>query len=135
MTTQIPILRIGDCLIASVQSEFDDDTALAFADELAERITAERAKGLLLDISKLELVDSFIARLLVEITSIGRLLGARVVVAGMRPPVAITLVDLGLPLPGVETALTVEQAMAKLTDSADPDSLPSTLADPDYERR
>lgn len=122
MATQIPILRFGDCLIASVQSELDDDTALAFADELARRISDERTRGLLLDISKLELVDSFIARLLVEITSMGRLLGARVVVAGMRPPVAITLVDLGLPLPGVDTALTVEHAMDMLAESPDADS-------------
>lgn len=122
MATDVPILRLGDNLVASVQRELDDDTALAFADELARRISAEKARGLLLDISQLELVDSFIARLLVEVTMMGRLLGARVVVAGMRPAVAVTLVELGLPLPGVETVLTVEQAMDMLAQPTSADS-------------
>ncbi|KWX02620.1 STAS domain-containing protein [Carbonactinospora thermoautotrophica] len=112
--SSIPILRLGDVLLASVQQELDDSTALAFADELTQRIAETTARGVMLDISKLEVVDSFIARVLVEITAMARLLGARVVVAGMRPAVAMTLVELGLALPGVETALTVERALEKL---------------------
>ncbi len=110
----IPILRLGDVLLASVQRELDDSTALAFANELTQRITETTARGVVLDISKLEIVDSFIARVLVEIAAMARLLGAQMVVAGMRPAVAITIVELGLALPGVQTALTAERALEKL---------------------
>lgn len=120
-----PILRLGDILLASTQSELDDKAALAFSDELTRRIADTGARGVLLDISRLEFVDSFIARVLVEITTMARLLGARVVVAGMRPAVAMTLVQLGLPLPGLETALTAEQAMEKLADTQAVDRRPS----------
>ncbi|MDG9702811.1 STAS domain-containing protein [Streptomyces sp. DH37] len=110
----IPILRLGDVLVTGLINELDDKTATVFAEELTERIAAERAKGVLIDISRLEIIDSFVARALTELSTMARLLGARVIVAGMRPPVAITLVELGLELTGVETALNAEQGMAAL---------------------
>ncbi|WP_410535192.1 STAS domain-containing protein [Streptomyces sp. KL2] len=110
----IPILRLGDVLVTGLINELDDKTATVFADELTERIAAERARGVLIDISRLEIIDSFVARTLTELSTMARLLGARVIVAGMRPPVAITLVELGLQLTGVETALNAEQGMAAL---------------------
>lgn len=118
----VPLMRIGDVLIASVRTELDDEGAIAFAAEVTRRVSAERIRGLLLDVSGLEIIDSFTARQFVEITTMGRLLGARVVVAGMRPPVAITLVELGLSLPGIETALTVEQAMQMLSGRSGTDA-------------
>lgn len=110
----VPILRLGDVLVTGLLNELDDKAAMAFTDELTERITADGARGVLIDITRLEIIDSFVARTLMELTTVARLLGARVVVAGMRPPVAITLVELGLRLPGVETALNAEQGMAAL---------------------
>lgn len=110
----IPILRLGDVLVTGLINELDDRTATAFAEELTERIAAERARGVLIDVSRLEIIDSFVARALTELSTMARLLGARVIVAGMRPPVAITLVELGLELTGVETALNAEQGMAAL---------------------
>ncbi|MFF5701346.1 STAS domain-containing protein [Streptomyces sp. NPDC012794] len=110
----MPILRLGDVLVTGLLDELDDKSAVAFARELTERISADRARGVLIDISRLEIIDSFVARNLLEVTSMARLLGARVIVAGMRPPVAITLVELGIELTGVETALHAEQGMAAL---------------------
>ncbi|MFF8830856.1 STAS domain-containing protein [Streptomyces sp. NPDC015131] len=110
----VPILRLGDVLVTGMLSELDDKTAVAFTQELTERVVADRARGVLIDISRLEIIDSFVARTLMELTASARLLGARVVVAGMRPAVSITLVELGLRLTGVETALTAEQGMSML---------------------
>ncbi|MFD3699656.1 STAS domain-containing protein [Streptomyces sp. NPDC058646] len=110
----VPILRLGDVLVTSLLNELDDKAAVAFAQELTERIADDRARGVLIDISRLEVIDSFVARALMEVTTMARLLGARVIVAGMRPPVAITLVELGLELAGVETALHAEQGMTAL---------------------
>ncbi|AWN31540.1 STAS domain-containing protein [Streptomyces libani] len=110
----VPILRLGDVLVTGLLNELDDKTAVAFTQELTDRITSDGARGVLIDISRLEIVDSFVARTLMELTTMARLLGARVIVAGMRPPVAITLVELGLQLTGVETALNAEQGMAAL---------------------
>ncbi|SDJ55182.1 STAS domain-containing protein [Streptomyces indicus] len=110
----VPILRLGDVLVTGLLNELDDTSALAFTDELTERIAAEGARGVLIDISRLEIIDSFVARTLTELTTMARLLGARVLVAGMRPAVAITLVELGLELKGVETALNAEQGMSAL---------------------
>ncbi|GAA1910134.1 STAS domain-containing protein [Streptomyces sodiiphilus] len=110
----VPILRLGNVLVTGVLDELDDRAAQAFTEELTERIAAESVHGVLIDISRLELIDSFVARTLSELTTTARLLGARVVVAGMRPAVAITLVELGLELDGVETALNAEQGMAAL---------------------
>ncbi|GHF73258.1 anti-anti-sigma factor [Streptomyces mashuensis] len=110
----VPILRLGDVLVTGLLNELDDTTAAAFADELTNRIAADGARGVLVDISRLEIIDSYVARTLMELTTMARLLGARVIVAGMRPSVAITLVELGLRLTGVETALNAEQGMAAL---------------------
>lgn len=113
-STGVPILRLGDVLVTGLLNELDDRTAIAFTEELTERISAEGARGVLIDISRLEVIDSFVARTLMELTTVARLLGARVIVAGMRPPVAITLVELGIELVGVETALNPEQGLAAL---------------------
>ncbi|MEU2114232.1 STAS domain-containing protein [Streptomyces sp. NPDC016459] len=110
----VPILRLGDVLVTGLLDELDDKSAVAFTEELTERIVADRARGVLIDVSRLELVDSFVARTLMELATTARLLGSRVVVAGMRPAVAITLVELGLRLPGVETTLNAEQGMIAL---------------------
>ncbi len=110
----VPILRLGDVLLTGLLDELDDKGALAFTEELTERIVAERARGVVIDVSRLELVDSFVARILMELATSARLLGARVIVAGMRPAVSLTLVELGLRLNGVDTALNAEQAMAAL---------------------
>ncbi|MFJ6699748.1 STAS domain-containing protein [Streptomyces sp. NPDC091272] len=110
----VPILRLGDVLVTGVLNELDDKSAVAFADELTARIVSDSANGVLIDISRLEIIDSFVARMLMELTTMARLLGARVIVAGMRPAVAITLVELGLRLTGVETALNAEQGLVAL---------------------
>ncbi|WP_310722925.1 STAS domain-containing protein [Streptomyces sp. N2A] len=112
--TGVPILRLGNVLVTGLLNELDDEAAVLFTSELTERIAAEGARGVLIDISRLEIIDSFVARMLMELTTTARLLGARVIVAGMRPPVAITLAELGLQLTGVETALNAEQGMAAL---------------------
>ncbi|MEU7577201.1 STAS domain-containing protein [Streptomyces sp. NPDC041068] len=110
----VPILRLGDVLVTGLLNELDDKAAVAFTEELTERIVADRARAILIDISRLEIIDSFVARTLMELTTTARLLGARVIVAGMRPAVAITLVELGLQLSGVETTLNAEQGMIAL---------------------
>ncbi|MEV3860125.1 STAS domain-containing protein [Streptomyces sp. NPDC050095] len=110
----VPILRLGDVLVTGLLNELDDRSALTFTDELTERIASDGARGVLIDISRLEIIDSFVARTLMELTTMARLLGARVIVAGMRPAVAITLVELGIRLTGVETALNAEQGLTAL---------------------
>ncbi|MFJ1647464.1 STAS domain-containing protein [Streptomyces sp. NPDC088258] len=112
--TGVPILRLGDVLVTGLLNELDDKSAVAFSEELTARITGDGVRGVLIDISRLEIIDSFVARTLMELTTMARLLGARVIVSGMRPPVAITLVELGLQLTGVETALNAERGMAAL---------------------
>lgn len=114
MSAGLPILRLGDILISGLLSDLDDTTALRFTDELTTRIADEGIRGVILDISQLEIIDSFVARVLMQLAATGRLLGARMVVAGMRPAVAITLSELGLRLTGVQTALNAEQAMELL---------------------
>ncbi|MEU3622892.1 anti-anti-sigma factor [Amycolatopsis coloradensis] len=110
----LPILRLGDILISGLLSDLDDAIALEFTAELTARISDEGIRGVILDISRLEIIDSFVARVLMELAATGRLLGARMIVAGMRPAVAITLSELGLRLTGVQTALNAEQAMELL---------------------
>ena len=110
----VPIIRLGDVLLTGLLDDLDDKAALLFTEELTERIAAERARGVVIDISRLEIIDSFVARVLTELAGTGKLLGAEVIVAGMRPAVAVTLCALGLGLTGVRTALTAERAMAQL---------------------
>src|SRR5690349_17550442 len=109
---QIPILKIGDCLLVSIQVDMHDRLALQLQDDLTTRIVATRARGVLIDISALEIVDSFIGRMLNNIAAMSRVLDASTVVVGMRPAVAITLVELGLALRGVRTALNVDKGLA-----------------------
>jgi rsbT antagonist protein RsbS len=112
--SKIPILKLGHLLLVSIQVDMHDRMAMALQEDLAEQIARHGSRGVLIDISALEFVDSFIGRMLSDISGIGRVLDAEIVVVGMRPVVAITLVDLGLSLPGVRTALTVERGIAML---------------------
>jgi rsbT antagonist protein RsbS len=108
---RIPILKMGECLVVSIQVDMHDQLAMTLQDDLTTRIVATRARGVLIDISALEIVDSFIGRMLGTIAGVARVLDAITIVVGMRPAVAITLVELGLSLPGVRTALNVEKGM------------------------
>lgn len=116
-TERIPILQMGGSLLVSIQVDMHDGLALRLQDDLTERITAAEARGVLIDISSLEVVDSFIGRMLANIAAMSRILDAETVVVGMQPAVAITLVELGLPLSGVRTALNVERGMEHLRAS------------------
>jgi rsbT antagonist protein RsbS len=116
--SEIPILKIGDCLLVSIQVDMHDRLAMSLQDDLTQRIVADRARGVMIDISALEIVDSFIGRMLNNIAAMSRVLDAVTVVVGMRPAVAITLVELGLSLPGVRTALDVERGMDLLRASS-----------------
>jgi rsbT antagonist protein RsbS len=110
----IPILRMGRFLLVTIQVDMHDRLALALQDDLSQAIVKHAARGVLIDISALEIVDSFIGRVIGDIAAISRVLDATTVVVGMRPAVAITLVELGVPLPGVITALDVQRGMAAL---------------------
>jgi len=114
---RIPILKMGPFLLVSIQVDMHDRLALTLQDDLTERIVSDRARGVLIDISALEVVDSFIGRMLGNIAGMSRVLDAETVVVGMRPAVAITLVELGMSLSGVRTALNVERAMDMLQAS------------------
>jgi rsbT antagonist protein RsbS len=111
---RIPILKLEECLLVSIQVDMHDRLAMTLQDDLTARIVSDRAKGVLIDISGLEMVDSFIGRMLGDIAAMSRILDAETVVVGMRPAVAITLVELGLSLAGVRTALNIERGMALL---------------------
>jgi len=115
---RIPVLRIGRCLLVSIQVDMHDRLAMTLQDDLTERIVQDRAKGVLIDISSLDVVDSFIGRTIGNIAAMSRVLDAHTVLVGMQPAVAITLVELGLELPGVRTALNVERGMAMLASAA-----------------
>jgi rsbT antagonist protein RsbS len=114
---RIPILKMGEFLLVSIQIDMHDRLAMTLQDDLTERIVKSRARGVLIDISALEVVDSFIGRMIGNIAAMSRVLDAETVVVGMRPAVAITLVELGLELPGVRTALDVDKGMALLRAS------------------
>jgi rsbT antagonist protein RsbS len=119
---RIPILRIGDCLLVTIQVDMHDQLAMALQDDLTQKIVQTRARGVMIDISALEIVDSFIGRILNNIAAMSRVLDAVTVVVGMRPAVAITLVELGLALTGVRTALDAEKGLAlirRLIDERD----------------
>ena len=111
---RIPILKLGDALLVTIQVDMHDRLAMALEDDLTSKIVTSGAKGVLIDISALEIVDSFIGRMLDNIAAVSRILDADTVVVGMRPAVAITLVELGLSLAGVKTALNVERGMAMI---------------------
>jgi rsbT antagonist protein RsbS len=135
---RIPILRMGQYLLVTIQVDMHDRLALSLQDDLTNRIVATGAHGVLIDISALEIVDSFIGRTLANIAAMSRILDARTVLVGMQPAVAITLVELGLSLPGIQTALNVERGMAMLgrelaggfgtPDKALPDAARSTAS-------
>lgn len=117
---RIPILKMGEFLLVTIQVDMHDRLAMTLQDDLTDRIVKTRARGVLIDISALEVVDSFIGRMLGNIASMSRILDAETVVVGMQPAVAITLVELGVSLPGVRTALDVEKGMDLLRESLRP---------------
>jgi rsbT antagonist protein RsbS len=127
---RIPILRMGNFLLVTIQVDMHDKLATTLQDDLTTAISKTSARGVLIDISALELVDSFIGRMLANISTMSRVLDAQTVLVGMQPAVAITLVELGLALPGVRTALNVERGMALLdvalrsSDKASTDEYP-----------
>ncbi len=114
----VPVVRVRHALVAAMQEDVDDRSALELADRLATEVAAHGAGVVLLDVSAAQFVDSFISRVIVDIARVCRLLGAQVTVVGIRPAVAITLVELGLTLEGVRTALTIDDAMSALEDGA-----------------
>ncbi|MFD4260090.1 STAS domain-containing protein [Streptomyces sp. NPDC058534] len=117
-SVRVPVLRLGDVLLVTLQGDLHDSTAQQLQDDLAETIVRSGATGVIIDISGVEIVDSFLGRVLAEIAGQTDLLAARTVIVGMRPAVAITLVELGLTLPGVHTALNTEVAIELLTGQA-----------------
>jgi rsbT antagonist protein RsbS len=116
---RIPILRMGEFLLVTIQVDMHDQLALKLQDELSNAILKNASRGVLIDISTLEMVDSFIGRMVADISGMAKILGAETMLVGMQPAVAITLVELGLSLPGVATALNVERGMAQLRRKID----------------
>ncbi|EFF89477.1 MULTISPECIES: STAS domain-containing protein [Streptomyces] len=114
MTDRVPVLKIGEILLVSIQVDLEDQMVMDLQDDLSNRIVATGAKGVIIDISALEIVDSFVGRMLATNAAISRVLGAETIVVGMRPAVAMTLVELGLSLQGVRTALNLERGLKLL---------------------
>jgi rsbT antagonist protein RsbS len=114
---RIPILRMGSCLLVTIQVDMHDRLAMTLQDDLMNQIAKFHARGVLIDISALDVVDSFIGRMIANVSSMAQVLDAETVLVGMQPAVAITLVELGLSLPGVRAALNVEKGMALLRSS------------------
>ncbi|MYY08678.1 STAS domain-containing protein [Streptomyces sp. SID4919] len=127
MSEQVPVLRIGQVLLVSIQTDLDDQAVLQLQDDLAAAVVDSGAHGVVIDITAVEIVDSFVGRMLSTIASISRLLDAQTVVVGMRPAVAITLVELGLSLGGVRTALTLDKGL-KVLARARRDAVADTTA-------
>lgn len=113
---RIPILKVGDCLLVTIQVDMHDELAMSLQEDLTAQIAKHASRGVLIDISSLEIVDSFIGRMLANIAAMSRVLDAQTVLTGMQPAVAITLVELGMALPGIKTALNVERGMELLRD-------------------
>jgi rsbT antagonist protein RsbS len=113
---RVPILKLGDVLLVSIQVELQDQSVVALQEDLADKISSTGAHGVVIDISAVEIVDSFIGRMFATMASVSRLFDADTVVVGMRPAVAITLVELGLTLGEVRTALDLEKGMAVLAE-------------------
>jgi rsbT antagonist protein RsbS len=126
---RIPILKLGPFLLVSIQVDMHDRLAMALQDDLTEMISKTGVHGVLIDISSLELVDSFIGRVLANIANMSRVLDAETVVVGMRPAVAITLVELGLSLSSVRTALNIDKGMSLLKALVDDDAAPEEVPD------
>jgi rsbT antagonist protein RsbS len=124
---RIPILQMGEFLLVTIQVDMHDQLALQLQDDLTAKIAKTGARGVLIDISALEMVDSFIGRMIANISGMSRILDARTVVVGMQPAVAITLVELGLSLPGVKTALNVERGMQHLRSLEASEDVPVDL--------
>jgi rsbT antagonist protein RsbS len=118
----IPILRLGRFLLVTIQVDMHDRMAMVLQDRLTDRIVADKARGVLIDISALDVVDSFIGRMLSNIAGMARVLDAQTVVVGMQPSVAITLVELGLSLQGIRTALNVDYGMELLQATLEPEA-------------
>ena len=114
---RIPVLKLGQLLLVTIQVELHDQLALTLQDDLTQTLSKTKARGVLIDISALEIVDSFIGRSLANIASIARIMDATTVLVGMRPAVAITLVELGMSLQGIRTALNVDRGMKLLLDA------------------
>ncbi|PYS45890.1 MAG: anti-anti-sigma factor [Acidobacteria bacterium] len=119
MSARIPILKVGRVLIVPIQVDMDDQTAIQLQERILTELERTGARGVLIDISLLEMVDSFIGRMLSDIAAMSRIMDARTVVVGMQPAVAITLVELGLELKGVETVLNVDEGFKLLRDEFD----------------
>jgi rsbT antagonist protein RsbS len=117
MDERIPILKLGKALLVTIQVDMHDRLALALEEDLTQKIVATGARGVLIDISALEIVDSFIGRILDNIAGVSRILDAETVLVGMQPAVAITLVELGLNLSGIKTALNVERGMKMIAQT------------------
>lgn len=136
MSDRVPIVKVGNVLLASIQTDLSDESALTMQDDLSNRVVETGARGVIVDISALEIVDSFVGRMLSTIASVTRVLDARTIVVGMRPAVAITLAELGLSLGGVSTALDADHAFemlrqdASLETSSDGESYESIAAEP-----
>jgi rsbT antagonist protein RsbS len=116
-TLRIPILKIGGALIASIQVALNDASAVQFKDDLLERIHTTRARAVIIDLTALDMVDSFIGRLIADIATMARMMGTEIVITGLQPAVAITLVELGLELPYVRTALNLEKGLALIDNT------------------
>ncbi|MEO6965301.1 MAG: STAS domain-containing protein [Acidobacteriaceae bacterium] len=128
---RIPILKLGDCLLVTIQVDMHDQLAITLQEDLTTQIAKNASKGVLIDISSLEIVDSFIGRMLANIAAMSRVLDAQTVLTGMQPAVAITLVELGMSLPGIKTALNVERGMELLQEYIGRDTEPEETDAPE----